>query len=244
MNYLPALAKIAVRNNVQADVGPRPVDFTAMRVLLEGQEAVWLYRDEEHQALIQSRDGMVHYQPIARLTAREDGALSFDRLEWAPGFPLEIFEDPQLAIPATERREWLGAWHSEREWLAAVHKTRYSNGIIGLTEELLGGSGPATPYLERKRRLRRTDLLVLASPHWNFNARAFNPGGNHGSFYRASTHSVLLIAGGKSTGIPSGLHVETPYDSLSFAPTILALMGRAEPDLPGPVIEELMTADR
>ncbi len=244
MNYLPALSKIAVRNNVQADVGPRPVDFTAMRVLLEGQEAVWLYRDEAHQALIQSRDGMVHYQPIARLTAREDGALSFDRVEWAPGFPLEIFEDPELAIPATERREWLGAWHSEREWLAAVHKTRYSNGIIGLTEELLGGSGPATPYLERKRRLRRTDLLVLASPHWNFNARAFNPGGNHGSFYRASTHSVLLVAGGRSTGISRGRHVETPYDSLSFAPTILALMGRDEPDLPGPVIEELMTADR
>jgi hypothetical protein len=84
----------------------------------------------------------------------------------------------------------------------------------------------------------------VANAHWNFNARAFNPGGNHGSFLRASTHSVLLIAGGRSTGIPSGLHVETPYDSLSFAPTILALMGRAEPDLPGPVIEELMTADR
>jgi hypothetical protein len=110
---------------------------------LEDQEAVWLYRDEEHQALIESRDGMVRYQPIAHLTARGDGSLSFDRLEWAPGFPLEIFEDPQLAIPMTERREWLGAWHSEREWLTAVHKTRYSNGIIGLTEELLGRSGPA-----------------------------------------------------------------------------------------------------
>src|SRR4030095_1105587 len=120
MSYLPALAKIAVRNHVQADVGPRPVDFTAMRVLLEGQEAVWLYRDEEHQALIPSGDGMVHYQPIARLTAREDGALSFDRLEWAPGFPLEIFEDPQLAIPATERREWLGARASERGWVGGV----------------------------------------------------------------------------------------------------------------------------
>ena len=118
-------------------------------------------------------------------------------------FLSKIFEDPQLAIPATERREWLGAWHSEREWLAAVHKTRYSNGIIGLTEELLGESGPVTPYLERKRRLRRTDLLVLASPHWNFNARAFNPGGNHGSFYRASTHSVLLIAGGRVRGSPA-----------------------------------------
>ena len=243
MNYLPALAKIAVRNNVQADVGPRPVDFTAMRIPLDGEDVVWLYRDEEHQALVRSRDGMVHYEPIAHLRAREDGAIAFDRRDWAPGFPLEIVEDPLLTVPVAERREWLSAWHSEREWLTAVHRTRYSNGVIGVTEALLG-SEPATPYLERKRLLRRTELLVVANAHWNFNARAFNPGGNHGSFLRASTHSVLLIAGGRSTGIPSGLHVETPYDSLSFAPTILALMGRAESDLPGPVIEELMTADR
>jgi Type I phosphodiesterase / nucleotide pyrophosphatase len=242
-NYVPALTRIAVRNNVQADVDPRPVDFTAMRVPFEGQDAVWLYRDEEHQALVRSRDGMVHYEPIARLKAREDGSIAFDRPGWSSGFPLEIFEDPRLAIPETERREWLSAWHSEREWLTAVHKTRYSNGIIGVTEALLG-STPATPYLERKRRLRRTELLVVAKAHWNFNARAFNPGGNHGSFYRESTHSVLLLAGGRSTGLPSGLHVETPYDSLSFAPTILALMGRAEPDLPGPIIEELIATDR
>ena len=87
--------------------------------------------------------------------------------------------------------------------------------------------------------LRRTDLLVLANDHWNFNVRGFNPGGSHGSFLRDSTHSVLLMAGGRDTGIPVGLRVETPYDSLSFLPTILSLMGRAEPDLPGPVIREL-----
>jgi hypothetical protein len=49
----------------------------------------------------------------------------------------------------------------------------------------------------------------------------------------------LLIAGGKDTGLPKGLRIETPYDSLSFVPTILSLMGKAEAALPGPVIEEL-----
>ena len=83
-------------------------------------------------------------------------------------------------------------------------------------------------------------MLVLANDHWNFNARSFNPGGNHGSFFRESTHSVLLFAGGKDTGIPAGLRIETPYDSLSFVPTILNLMGRPEPALPGSVIRELM----
>jgi len=83
-------------------------------------------------------------------------------------------------------------------------------------------------------------LIVFANDHWNFNARGFNPGGNHGSFLRESTHSVLLFAGGSKTGIPRGLHVTEPYDSLSFVPTVLTLMGRPEPDLPGPVIKELL----
>ena len=68
----------------------------------------------------------------------------------------------------------------------------------------IAGSSPQVldPYQQRKHNLRRTDLLVLANDHWNFNVRGFNPGGNHGSFFRISTHSVLLFAGGKDTGIP------------------------------------------
>ncbi len=41
--------------------------------------------------------------------------------------------------------------------------------------------------------------------------------------------------------IPRGLHVKTPYDSLSLVPTILTLMGTPDPTLPGPVITELLT---
>ena len=236
MNYLPALAALSVRNNVQAAVTAQPVDFTAVRV----NDSVWLYRDEEHQALISSREGQVRYQPIAHLQAKPDGSVTFEDRSWAPGFPLALFEDPLLALPTVDRAAWLSQPHSEREWLDAVHKTRYSNGVIGITEQLLELSPAQSPYLERKRRQRRTDLLVFASDHWNFNARGFNPGGNHGSFLRDSTHSVFLIAGGKRTGIPQGLHIGTPYDSLSFAPTILTLMGRPEADLPGPVIQELL----
>jgi hypothetical protein len=100
---------------------------------------------------------------------------------------------------------------------------------------------PEDPYRDRRRALRRTDLLVFANDHWNFNVRGFNPGGNHGSFLQISTHSVLMFAGGKDTGIPHGLHVETPYDSLSLVPTILTLMGMPDPSLSGPVIKELIT---
>ena len=83
---------------------------------------------------------------------------------------------------------------------------------------------------------------MLANDYWNFNVRGFNPGGNHGSFFRASTHSVLMFAGGSESGIPTGTHITEPYDSLSFVPTILQLLNRPEPDLPGPVIKELLPA--
>jgi hypothetical protein len=71
-------------------------------------------------------------------------------------------------------------------------------------------------------------LLILANDHWNFDIRGFNPGGNHGSFFRASTNSTFMLAGGASTGIPRGLEVTEPYDSLSVMPTILRLMGKAD----------------
>ena len=235
VDYFTALRSISVRNNVQAGVAPKPVDFIAVRI--PDRNAVLVWRDDAHQALILARGGELRYQPVNS---------NLEPVPWKPGLPLELLEDPQLNIPASGDREadritWLNQWHDERSWLEAVHRTRYSNGIISLTEELLD---PPTqvldPYQQRRHNLRRTDLLLLANDHWNFNVRGFNPGGNHGSFFRISTHSVLLFAGGKDTGIPEGLRIETPYDSLSFVPTILKLMGRPEPDLPGPVIRELL----
>jgi hypothetical protein len=80
----------------------------------------------------------------------------------------------------------------------------------------------------RQRALAESELLILANDHWNFDVRGFNPGGNHGSLFRASTHSTFMLAGGERAGIPRGLVVEEPYDSLSFMPTILALTGQME----------------
>ena len=54
----------------------------------------------------------------------------------------------------------------------------------------------------------------------------FNPGGNHGSFLRISTHSVWMMAG---AGVPAKCRVEQPYDSLKFASTVLQLVGRPAP---------------
>jgi Type I phosphodiesterase / nucleotide pyrophosphatase len=249
VDYFTALSSIAVRNNVQPGIAAKPVDFIAVRVPREPlkralpeesamEDGIWLYGGNRRQALILTRHNSagvleLRYVPVAGLTQSPAGELSFERCDFGPAAPLELFED--AAIPAP--RSWLLEWHDEREWLNAVHRSKYSNGIIGLAEQLL--DAPDQPEPRRLARLR-TDLLVFANDHWNFNVRGFNPGGNHGSLLRVSTHSVLMIAGGKDTGIPQGLRIETPYDGLSFVPTILRLMGKPEPGLPGPLIEELL----
>jgi hypothetical protein len=97
-------------------------------------------------------------------------------------------------------------------------------------------------------------MLIVAQDHWNFDVRGFNPGGNHGSFFRISTHSVFMVAGGEKTNIPRALDITTPYDSLSFVPTLLALTGEVRDDnnpvptlrdrgftrFPGPIVKELL----
>ncbi|HEX5432546.1 MAG TPA: alkaline phosphatase family protein, partial [Bryobacteraceae bacterium] len=261
VNYFRALEAISVRNNVQKDVDSKPVDFIAAVVPEAAlaaalppedrpdRDGIWLWGDEEHQALILSRKSAgeqeLRYIPVAHFAEDAKGAVHFERVDWSAGFPLRIYEDPQFQVPAAQRTEWLNAWHGERAWFEAVHRTKYSNGIIGLTEEMLTQPGPADAgplgqYKARESRLRRTDFMIFARDHWNFNARGFNPGGNHGSFLRVSTNSVFMIAGGKDTGIPRGLRVEAPYDSLSFVATILKLMDKPDPSLPGPVIKELL----
>ena len=116
-------------------------------------------------------------------------------------------------MPEDERPAWLNSWHSELEWLHAIHKTRYSNGILALHEQFLrtqsvrpapaGDAGLIQRFQARRRRLAEPDLLIFANNHWNFNVRGFNPGGNHGSLLRISTHSVLMLAGGTETGDPA-----------------------------------------
>ena len=76
-----------------------------------------------------------------------------------------------------------------------------------------------------RRELVQADLLILAGDHWNFNARGFKPGGNHGGFSRASSHAVLMLAGGAETGLSSGVLVDEPYDAMSLVPTLLGTGG-------------------
>lgn len=266
VNYFPLLVGLSVRNNVQAAVGPRPVDFIAMRIRrtslalrpdeTPGEDPIWLYASEDRQALILSRYDSggnleLRYLPVAHLRQDSDGAIHLEEAQPAPRLPLQIFEDPDFAVPEADRQSWLGSWHSELDWLHAVHQTKYSDGIIALHEQFLreeprndpGDAGLLESFSARRRRLAEPDFVIFANDHWNFNVRGFNPGGNHGSFFRISTRSVLMLAGGSDTGIPRHQQVREPYDSLSFVPTILEMMGlydEGRAGLPGRVIREIL----
>lgn len=214
-------------------------------------DVVWLYGGPDRQALIlprgeRSGELQLRYLPIANLTQNADGLISFDPSELKPDFPLRILEDARLALPPNaDRVAWLGQWHTDLEWLQALHRTQYSNGLIGLHEQFTlfpaPGTDPDAPNLtadetllrafhKRQRRLVECDFMVFANNHWNFDVRGFNPGGNHGSLFRISTHATLLFAGGDQTQIPRGLAVSEPYDSLSVVPTILALTRKLDSD--------------
>jgi len=215
---------------------------------LRGVEAIiWLSGGRGAQALILARQDergklQLRYLPVSELSQSADGQIEVARAAWRAGLPLKIFEDPRLEIPNGESRPaWLDEWHTDLDWLRATHRTTYSNAIIGLHEQLARHQSEALDFNQaglsnderllrrfrwRQRMLVEADLLIVANNHWNFDVRGFNPGGNHGSFFRVSTHSTLMFAGGGETGIPRGLEIEEPYDSLSFVPTILALTGQ------------------
>ena len=289
VDYFSLLHDVSVKNNVQPGVSNRPIDMIATRISSElvlpllperalNPDVVWVYGGPDKQALILAREDQqgglsFRYLPIKNLTQDAEGRLQFEVVPWQPGLPLHIFEDEQLAIPETDREAWLNEWHTDVEWLRALHKTEYSNGLIGLHEELarhpierLALDEPgitsderlARRLLKRQRELIETDLLLVANNHWNFDVRGFNPGGNHGSFFRISTHSTFMLAGGDKTHLPRGAVVEEPYDSLSFVPTILALTGNLRDDshplpvlwnkgfrtFPGRVVKEILSAHR
>jgi Type I phosphodiesterase / nucleotide pyrophosphatase len=235
INYPKLLASLTVRNNAQSGVSSHPVDFIAMRL---PDSSIWLYADEDHQALIESRQNDLRYTTIRNLHQDIDGAIHYDAVPPGPGFPLHVFEE--------NRPELLNSWHPELEWMHALQQAKYSNGMVALEEQFLQSPPRDSTLLarfnQRRRRLAEPDFLIFANDHWNFNVRNFNPGGNHGSFLRASTHSILLFAGGADTGIPQHLEIQEPYDSLSLVPTILDLMGKhAEAaKLPGRPIQEIL----
>jgi len=285
LDYFALLRGITVRNNVQRGITNRPIDLLATRLNRDlvlplinerniDEDVIWISAGADRQALLLSRrdaEGqlLLRYVPVSNLRQGADGKLQFKLIDWQPGLPLEMFEDPNLKVPGNDRAAWLNEWHTDIEWLEALHRTHYSNGFVGLHEELarhhnerLSPDDPALSaneklmrhYARRKRELVEPDMLIVAHDHWNFDVRGFNPGGNHGSFFRISTHSIFMIAGGANTKIPQALTIDEPYDSLSFAPTLLALTGDLRDDnnpvprlwdkgfrhFPGRVVKELL----
>jgi hypothetical protein len=252
VNYFSLFSQQMVRNNPQKGVSPRPIDFSAMNLPADQiaarlgagapklSQAILLYGDEQHQLIeVVAREGeqmRLRLIPAAHLEARRDAPLSWQPQSWTKDFPLRLYEDNGLRTPpGMNRSDWLSQWHTEQEWFEATYQCLYSNGVIGITEALFPSAlalpknrenDPLQRLELRRRQLVQPDFQLFAADHWNFNVRNFNPGGNHGSFLRISTHSVWMMAG---AGIPAKTHVQHPYDSLNFASTLLQLVGGPVP---------------
>ena len=266
VNYFPLIRSVTVRNNVQPGVSNEPIDFVAARLFpddvdgLEDKdvgEIVWIYKDDARQALILSRIDpakglMLRYLPVSGVKQDGNRRISFTQISWRDGLPFRLWEDPKLRTP-DDREVWLSGWHTEHEWVMAIHRTDFSNCVVGIQEHFSRHVTPAIhvdqPGLaaderllrrlhRRRRRLVEPDLFIHASTHWNFDVRGFNPGGNHGSFYRVSTHSTLMFSGGENTGIPRGMQIEEPYDSLDLMPTLLQLTGEADEGRPSSALAQ------
>ena len=245
VDYLEMLAHQTARNNPQPELSNNPIDFVALALppgaytapSAKEERAYLLDAGASNEIMIVTdAGGRLLVLPVKQTRQDESGNVRWMPQAWRAGLPLHLFEDSDLQIPAHEDRgQWLSCWHTEREWFEAIHETRYSNGVIGIVEDFspVGANvpGPAgiSPVLlrfeRRRRELVQPDIEVFAADHWNFNVRFPNPGGNHGGLLRISTHSVWMLAG---AGLPVE-HVAEPYDSLNFANTLLALMGRTAP---------------
>jgi len=279
INYFTFVKDVRVQNNVQREVSSKPVDFIATSISgaaitaalsadVPIERAVWVYQDVGSQALILIRHDsqnrpQLRCMPVRNLRQDSDGEVHFIPGAWAEGLPLATWES--LPLPLDQREAWLDEWHSDVEWLEMLHAGKYSNAIVGLAEQFTfdhvfvnqepdntDDQGLIVRFRQRKREVAQADFIIFAKDHWNFNFRAFNPGGNHGSFLRESTHATLMFAGGTETGIPRGLRIDRPYDNLSLMPTVLTLAGRIQSDVfnrksrptgtaafPGPIIREL-----
>jgi hypothetical protein len=252
VDYFPLFASQVVRNNPQKELSVHPVDFAIVDLPVdqvnatlapsahELSQAIWIYGDDEHQLIeLISRsetDQQIRLIPVTNLAATSRVSLSWRSADWAANFPLRLYEDANLQVPpAVDRKAWLSEWHNERDWFDAIKHCRYSNGVIGISETLLPPRAALPPRITdsalgrlelRRRNLVQPDFQLFASDHWNFNVRNFNPGGNHGSFLRISTHSVWMMSG---AGISEGKVVTEPYDSLNFASTLLNALGKPAP---------------
>ena len=133
------------------------------------------------------------------------GVCSSKQISWQAGLPLQIFEDPNLNIPAADRTAWLSRMAhrfgmarmrcikriTRMAWSVCTRNSRatiskdFQRRIRSLSED----ERLMREFARRKRELVEADMLIVAQDHWNFDVRGFNPGGNHGSFFRISTHS-------------------------------------------------------
>ncbi len=207
-----------------------------------------VYTSADEQVLLIERDTADRGRLVTLVPVRQfrldpmSGSVTFDAGTWKPGLPFRLYEDPMLDTGGKDRVAWLSEGHTHLEWLNAAHRTAEGLGPEALCEALStdyiaaferaeARDTTADARLVRRFELRRreavaTDVFLHANPHWNFDLKDFNPGGNHGGFGRASMHGTFWLHGGQQTRIrPGPLVIDAPFEGLDVVPTLLEAAG-------------------
>ncbi|MBV9404459.1 MAG: alkaline phosphatase family protein, partial [Acidobacteriaceae bacterium] len=101
INYFSTLTSQHARNNPQAALSPRPIDFLAMRVPDTDQQSYWIYGDEENQLIVRvESSGQIAVVPVKHFIQDRNGKTSWDSQEWRTGLPFRLFEDANLQLPS------------------------------------------------------------------------------------------------------------------------------------------------
>lgn len=195
--------------------GVRPVDLILVKL---DAERTFVYRDQDHQAIIHRQPGAdgaerYRYEPIRGLAQSADGVLHDDPAR--PGAdPFGYLDDPAF-LKAVGGAGWIADAHTAREWLHATARTRYPDAIVTMAKFFAWH-----PRMADLADARDPDLVVTASEGWSFRSDD-GEGTDHGAPLAESMRITLFLAG---PNIPHG-RLATPHRIVDVLPTILDMIG-------------------
>lgn len=196
------------------DKKSNPVDLILVKL---DDNNIFIYRNKKEQALIHiqqddSGRDIYRYEPVQALHQSADGVLHYQPADSGKD-PLGYLEDHTF-IDATGGQSWLGEFHDTDAWLEATYQTPYPDAIVAI-----GKFFSWKDSLRSLAPMRDPDLVVTASNGWSFRSDD-KWGTDHGYLLADSMRITLCLAG---ANIPWG-EMEAPYRMVDVLPTILHMI--------------------
>ena len=201
---------LSQRNKLPHLTDPHPVDLLMFKV---DADTIYLRRFDDTEALLFRHieaDGKEKYRylPVKNFSQDAEGLLHYE--ESNTGDPLGYLHDSGFRVEG-DRLVFLTEWHDEQEWLEATYQTQFPDAVTALWKSL----GWNHALEESAAKSRNPDLVLSASPGWNFRIEDIDSA-DHGSLRAESMRITCMISG---KGIKIG-EIETPQRLIQLLPSI------------------------